>query len=37
MDAIDRRMLDQLPRDASLTNHALSDEIGLPPSPCFTR
>ncbi|EHJ94736.1 Lrp/AsnC family transcriptional regulator [Vreelandella boliviensis] len=37
MDAIDRRILDQLQRDASLTNQALADEIGLSPSACLKR
>lgn len=37
MDAIDRRILDQLQRDSSLTNQALADEIGLSPSACLKR
>lgn len=37
MDAIDRRILDQLQYDSSLTNQALADEIGLSPSACLKR
>lgn len=37
MDAIDRRILDQLQRDSSLTNQALADKIGLSPSACLKR
>lgn len=37
MDTIDRRILYQLQRDASLTNQALADEIGLSPSACLKR
>ncbi|MGQ7247868.1 Lrp/AsnC family transcriptional regulator [Halomonas sp. V046] len=37
MDTIDRRLLDQLQRDASLTNQALADVVGLSPSACLKR
>ncbi|SJN14683.1 Transcriptional regulator, AsnC family [Halomonas citrativorans] len=37
MDAIDQRILEQLQRDASLTNQALADTIGLSPSACLKR
>lgn len=37
MDAIDRRILDQLQRDSSLSNLALAEEIGLSPSACLKR
>ncbi|TBW49362.1 Lrp/AsnC family transcriptional regulator [Marinobacter halodurans] len=37
MDAIDKRLLIQLQRDASLTNQALADIVGLSPSACLKR
>ncbi len=37
LDAIDRRILAALQRDARLTNVQLADEIGLSPSPCLRR
>lgn len=37
MDVIDERLLIQLQRDASLTNQALADAVGLSPSACLKR
>lgn len=37
MDAIDRKIIRELQRDARLTNQALADKIGLSPSPCLRR
>lgn len=37
IDAIDRRLLDQLQHDASLTNQALANAVGLSPSACLKR
>jgi Lrp/AsnC family leucine-responsive transcriptional regulator len=37
LDAIDRRILSALQRDARLTNVQLADEVGLSPSPCLRR
>ena len=37
MDRIDRRLLNLLQRDASRTNAALADEVGLSPSSCLRR
>ncbi|MCF8481466.1 MAG: Lrp/AsnC family transcriptional regulator [Rhodospirillum sp.] len=37
MDALDRRLLDALQRDASGTNAALAEECGLSPSSCLRR
>lgn len=37
MDAIDQRLLTQLQQDASLTNQALADTVGLSPSACLKR
>jgi len=37
MDAIDRRILRALARRARLTNAELAEEVGLSPSPCWTR
>lgn len=37
LDAIDRRILDALQRDARLTNVQLADKVGLSPSPCLRR
>lgn len=37
LDAIDRRILAALQRDARLSNVQLADEVGLSPSPCLRR
>lgn len=37
MDNLDRRILERLQRDASVTNQALADEVGLSPSACLKR
>ena len=37
MDATDRRILRALARKARLTNAELAEEVGLSPSPCWTR
>ena len=37
MDAIDRRILRALHRNARLTNAELAEQVGLSPSPCWTR
>jgi Lrp/AsnC family leucine-responsive transcriptional regulator len=37
MDAIDKRILRALHRNARLTNAELAEEVGLSPSPCWTR
>lgn len=37
LDAIDRKILAALQRNARLTNVELADEIGLSPSPCLRR
>ena len=37
LDAIDRRILAALQRDARLTNVELAGEVGLSPSPCLRR
>ncbi len=37
LDAIDKRILAALQRDARLTNVQLSEEVGLSPSPCLRR
>jgi len=37
LDAIDIRILSELQEDASLTNSALADRVGLTPSPCLAR
>lgn len=37
LDPIDRRILEELQRDASLTNQDLADRVGLSPSPCLRR
>ena len=37
LDRIDRRILDALQRDGSLTNLQLSEAVGLSPSPCSRR
>ena len=36
-DAIDIRILSELQEDASLTNAALAERVGLSPSPCLAR
>lgn len=37
LDATDLRILAELQEDASLTNAALAERVGLSPSPCLTR
>ncbi len=37
LDAIDRKILAALQRDGRLTNHELSAQVGLSPSPCLRR
>ncbi|WP_117194722.1 Lrp/AsnC family transcriptional regulator [Rhizobium terrae] len=37
LDAIDRKILAALQRNARLTNVELADEVGLSPSPCLRR
>lgn len=37
LDHIDRRILDALQKDGSLTNNQLADLVGLSPSPCLRR
>lgn len=37
MDRIDRAIIDELRRDAHLTNTELADRVGLTPSPCLRR
>jgi Lrp/AsnC family transcriptional regulator, leucine-responsive regulatory protein len=37
MDVIDRKILRALSRQARLTNAELAEEVGLSPSPCWTR
>lgn len=37
MDRIDRAIIDQLRRDAHLTNTELAELVGLTPSPCLRR
>jgi len=37
LDRIDRRLLDELQRDGSLTNQQLAERVGLSPSPCLRR
>ncbi len=37
LDRIDRRILDELQKDGSLSNLELADRIGLSPSPCARR
>ena len=36
-DAIDRRILAELQRDAGITNQQLAERVGLSPSPCLRR
>lgn len=37
LDAIDRRILDILQRNARIANTELADEVGLTPAPCLRR
>ena len=37
LDALDRRILDELQRDGRLSNVELAERIGLSPSPCLRR
>lgn len=37
MDRIDRAIIDQLRREANLSNTELADRVGLTPSPCLRR
>ncbi len=37
MDTLDRRILDCLQQDASVTNQVLAEQVGLSPSACLTR
>ena len=37
LDRIDQRILEELQRDAGLTNHELAERVGLSPSPCLRR
>lgn len=37
LDAIDRRILEQLQRNGRLTNLELAERVGLSPSPCLRR
>ncbi|MBU2875337.1 Lrp/AsnC family transcriptional regulator [Marinobacter salexigens] len=37
IDRIDRRILAQIQKDASLTNQQLAEKVGLSPSPCLRR
>ncbi|RJE82086.1 Lrp/AsnC family transcriptional regulator [Paracoccus onubensis] len=37
LDAMDRRILNQLQKDSKLTNVELSARVGLSPSPCLSR
>lgn len=37
LDRIDLRILDELQKDARITNKALSEKVGLSPSPCLQR
>src|SRR5690349_15676690 len=37
MDRLDHAIIDQLRRDAHLTNTELADRVGLTPSPCLRR
>jgi Lrp/AsnC family leucine-responsive transcriptional regulator len=36
-DALDRRILEELQRDAGITNQELAERVGLSPSPCLRR
>lgn len=37
LDRIDRRILENLQKDGSLTNQQLAEKVGLSPSPCLRR
>jgi len=37
LDKTDRKILDHLQKDGSLTNQQLADKVGLSPSPCLRR
>ena len=37
LDAIDRRMIDQLVRDGRMSNLELAEKVGLSPTPCSRR
>jgi Lrp/AsnC family leucine-responsive transcriptional regulator len=37
LDPLDRRILEELQRDAGLTNQELAERVGLSPSPCLRR
>src|SRR5690554_426077 len=37
IDNIDRKILEQLQKDGSLTNQQLAEKVGLSPSPCLRR
>ena len=37
MDALDLRLLDTLQRDASLSNQALAERLGVSPATCLRR
>lgn len=37
LDELDRAILDQLQKDARLSNQELADKVGLSPSPCWRR
>ena len=37
LDALDRKILEQLQADGRMSNQQLSEEIGLSPSPCLRR
>ena len=37
LDRIDHRILEELQRDAGLSNQELADRVGLSPSPCLRR
>src|SRR4051794_27023887 len=37
LDSIDRRILEELQRDAGITNQELAARVGLSPSPCLRR
>jgi len=37
VDSIDRAIIDQLRRDARVSNNELADRVGLTPSPCLRR
>ena len=37
IDKTDRKILEQLQKDSSLTNQQLAEKVGLSPSPCLRR